>query len=124
MRQGRYNKLLQAGFTKQEARALSSIPPSSVPYLRDLIHMRKTQVRQWIKSGEVKTQKQLHQKITQFYVQKGFTKPVRYGFLKGNIQKDVWQLLRYAEKEFGCRYPSYVSPFRRKRRDFIPFRGK
>ena len=124
MRQRRYNKLLGYGFTRGEARALSAIPLTAVPYMRDIIRLRKTQVKQWVKSGEVKTKKQLYEKIREWYIKKGFIKPAQSGFFKTPKAKDVWQLLRFAEREFGYKYPSYVSPFRRKRRDFIPFKGR
>ncbi|MFC1871061.1 hypothetical protein ACFLYF_01475 [Chloroflexota bacterium] len=97
---------------------MSAIPLSSVPYLKDLIRLRRIQVKQWVKSGEVKTEKQLYEKIREWYIKKGFAK-------SGQPKvKDVWQLLRFAEREFGYKYPSYVSPFRRKRRDFVPFKGR
>ena len=124
MRQRRYNKLLESGFTRGEARALSAIPLTAVPYMRDIIRLRKTQVKQWVKSGEVKTKKQLYEKIREWYIKKGFTKSVQSGFYKTLTAKDVWQLLRWAEREFGHKYPDYVSPFRRKRRDFVPFKGR
>jgi hypothetical protein len=105
-----------------EARALSSIP-FSVPYMHDLITLRKQQVKEWAKSGEVKNERQLYTKVAEWYYSKGFTKPSATLWF-GATQKDVWALLRFIEEKFGRKYPSYVSPFRRKRRDFIPFKGK
>ena len=124
MRQRRYNKLLTSGFTRGEARALSAIPLTAVPYMRDIIRLRKTQVKQWVKSGEVRTERELYRQIAKWYRAKGFTKRAELGFFETPKAKDVWQLLRWAEREFGYKYPSYVSPFRRKRRDFVPFKGR
>ena len=125
MRQNRRNKLLAAGFTKGEASSLSKIPHTSVPYMKDLIRFRRAQVKEWVRSGQVRTQRDLIVKINQWYDRKGFTKISKYVFGKGNKVKDPWQLLRFIEREFGYKYPSYVSPFRRKKqRDFQPFRGR
>jgi hypothetical protein len=120
MRQGRYEKLLDSGFTKWEARTLSTIPLTRVPYMKDLIRMRNIQIQEWYKNRELRsssTRRDLNSKILNWYQQKGFTRP-------GTTQPDVWKLLRSIEQEFGYKYPSYVSPFRRKRQDFISFKGR
>jgi hypothetical protein len=124
MRQRRYTRLIESGFTRGEARGLSAIPLTRVPYMKDLIRLRKTQVKEWIKAGEVRTRQQLNAKVREWYIKKGFVKPTHSGFFKEPQAKDVWQLLRWIEHEFGWKYPTYVSPFRRKRRDFVPFRGR
>lgn len=122
LRQNRYNKLLEVGFVRQEARALSSIP-FSVPYMRDLVVIRKQQVKEWVKSGEVKNERQLYAKVAEWYFEKGFTRTTTTR-LYGKFQKDPWALLRFVQEKFGAKYPSYVSPFRRKRRDFVPWKGR
>ena len=124
MRQGRYNKLIASGFTKGEANALSKIPHTSVPYMRDLIRFRRAQVKEWIRSGEVRTKNDLKERINEWYDRKGFTKVAKYGFGKGTKQKDPWQLLRFVEREFGYKYPTYVSLFRRKKQGFVSFKGR
>jgi hypothetical protein len=118
MRQKRYNKLLESGFTRGEARALSAIPLSSVPYMRDLIRLRRIQVKEWVKTGEVRTLEQLNAKVKEWYIKKGLTKSGQPSIM------DVWKLLRLVENQFGYKYPSYVSPFKRKRRDFQPWKGR
>jgi len=120
----RYNKFLECGFTRGEARALSKNAPSSVPYMRELIRFRMAQVKHWTKTGEVKTKPELYAKIKEWYIAQGHTKVLKHGIFKGAVVKDVWSLYRAVEEQYKSGHPEYQSPFRKKKQHFTPFRGK
>lgn len=115
-RQKRYTKLKLAGFTMGEAKELSKVALTQVPYMKNLMRIRIAQVEEWQSKG-FKTQQDIHRKIAEFYLEKGFVN-------RKTRKADVWALYRFVQKAFEFQYPSYVSPFRRKKRHFQPFTGR
>jgi hypothetical protein len=98
-RQGRYDKLLNSGFQKGEAYALSKMSPHNV-ILNDLILQRAQDLKGTRNKAEAIA------RIKEIYRQNGWVKPGT-GIIKGKTQTDIWKMFRYYVELYKKYNPDY-----------------
>jgi len=124
MRARRYGALLWCGFLKFEGRALSRIPYSRVPYMKDIMAIRNREYEAWARKynrmgvPEAQFNKLWETHIKQRYNTKGWKRrgenwgaTVAYRMLK-EIKPEI-------ERKYG-----YTSPWVKRRKDWVGVRRK
>jgi hypothetical protein len=122
-----YMKLLDAGFTRSEARELATVS-TNVPYLKDMIVERrrlkrrairmritKKEWRNWIKRHYAMRFRKLDDKHPDKERVMGIV--ARRGM--GGLNRSVWGMLRWFEEHTKDKYPWYKSPSKTRQ----PLRG-
>ena len=120
-RQGRYDRLRQAGFVGFEARALSRVSPR-VPYMLPLMQKRHEEYQREIKRAKRKG-------LTEIEFNKWWLTHIklRYVAKKWKHKGDVWgvtagfRMLKEAERQFKYKHPDYDSPWEKRQKDFRDF---
>lgn len=108
-RQGRKEKLSQAGFLPFEAQRLSALPSLKIPYVRQMISERKRLLRKavrgnWTKKKYVETIKDMYEKN---YWKVKVTAVTRRGMVGYH---DPWAMLRKIRDDYIYDHPEFKSP--------------
>lgn len=115
-RQSRKWWLLQAGFLKQEAHTLSSMPSKKIPYFKMMVQERKSELKVAMQEGW--TQYEFKNYILKKYFDNGWLiKETAVTRTKSWGKPDPWAMLRWYRDRFIEKYPDeYIPPPKKKKK--------